>query len=322
MINGSCLYQNGKGNNRPYFVSTSECMLPHQIKKAEKDERNAYLRIPGVTPNVELRESLSRIRENDFLTPRLTVNFIKNRVLILKNELRVKDIKTNFLRETLEGSNCHPGHQRSIENIEPRGHFGLRNDLDKVDHCLKNGSSSNKTESRLLSKFHEYSLSHPKSNNTNIKNLLKGRYVKKDNTVDFKGEMMLADVFNLVKDKPNSLTIHIAIRELKNWKNLLSNIELVVTQVRKHSKYTKIVFTYITRQTGNSEMLQVESYLKTEKNVTANIARLKNYCREKHIDLITDDNSNNTKNKTFQRPPLETKGNSILLLQQLRPRPG
>lgn len=69
-------------------------------------------------------------------------------------------------------------------------------------------------------------------------------------------------------------------------------------------------------------MLLVESCLKTEKNVAANIARLKNYCREKHIDLITDDNINNAKNKTFQRPPLKTKGNSILLLQILMPRPG
>lgn len=323
MINGNCLYQNGRKNNRPYFVSTFEYMLPHQIKNTEKGERNAYLQIAGVPPNVEARESLSRIRENDFLTLRFTVNVIKNYVLLPKNELRVKDIKTNILRETLEGSNCHSGHQRSIETIDPSGHFGLRSDLDKkVDHCLKNGSSSNITKSKRLSKFHPYILSHPETNNTNARTLLKGRCGKKSNTKDFKGEMMLADVFNLVKDKPNSLTIHIAIRELKNWKNLLSNIELVVKQVRKHSKYTNILFTYITRRMGNKEMLLVESCLKTKKNVAANVARLKNYCREKHIDLITDDNINNAKNKTFQGPPLKTKGNSILLLQILRPRPG
>lgn len=305
MINGGCLYQNGKGNNRPYFVSTSKYMLPHQIQKTEKDERNAYLQVAGVTPNVELRETLSRIRRDDFLTLRFTVNVIKNRVLLLKNELGVKDIKTYILRETLEGSNRQPGHQRNIENIDPSGRFGLRSDLDKkVDHCLKNESSSNIIGNRRLSKYHVDNLSHP-----NTRALLKTRYLRKRNTVDFKGEMMLADVFNLVKEKPNSLTIHIAIREIKNWKNLLHNIELVVTQVRKHSKCTKIVFTYITRRMENREMLLVESCLKTEKNVAANIARLKNYCREKHLDLITDDNSNKKKNKTFQRPLLKTKGN-------------
>ena len=82
MINGNCLYQNGRKNNRPYFVSTFEYMLPHQIKNTEKGERNAYLQIAGVPPNVEARESLSRIRENDFLTLRFTVNVIKNSTLV------------------------------------------------------------------------------------------------------------------------------------------------------------------------------------------------------------------------------------------------
>ena len=115
--------------------------------------------------------------------------------------------------------------------------------------------------------------------------------------------MILENINQLVKSKADCLIVRTGTNDLSNGKNLLNQAKKkLVTQVKKVSQNTKIVFSSIIirkdRKNIDKTVSQVNSYLK-------------NHCNQMNIDFI--DNGNLKEKHLGQKKlHLNKKGNSIL----------
>ena len=81
--------------------------------------------------------------------------------------------------------------------------------------------------------------------------------------------------------KPASLIVHVGTNDLTNDTNLLSNVKKIVNKINKASPNTVLTFLSIIFQRDKKNL---------EKTRADTNSWLKNFCRQKNINLISNDN--------------------------------
>ena len=93
---------------------------------------------------------------------------------------------------------------------------------------------------------------------------------------------VLTNVDDVLNKKPTSLIVHVGgTTDLTNDINLLSNIKKIVNKTNKTSPSTVLTF---------SNIIFRKDKEKLEKTRADTNSRLKNFCRQKKINLISNDN--------------------------------
>ena len=139
------------------------------------------------------------------------------------------------------------------------------------------------------------------SNNINSRGLSKSKEV---DVLNFPGATSL-DVLTKIDDvlnkKPVSLIVHVSTNDLTNDINLLSNVKKIVNKTNKTSSNTVLTFSSIIFRKDKKNL---------EKTRADTNSRLKNFCRQKNINLISNDNIKE-EHLGIKKLHLNRKGNSI-----------
>ena len=105
----------------------------------------------------------------------------------------------------------------------------------------------------------------------------------------------------ILDDKPKSIIVHVDTNDLTNDVNLLNNVKKIVNKKKKKSPNTKLRFSDIIIRTDKKNL--------GKPRIDTN-ARLKNFCKQRNLDLIV--NSNLKENHLAKKKlHLNRKGDSI-----------
>ena len=96
-----------------------------------------------------------------------------------------------------------------------------------------------------------------------------------------KGQVIVDKIDVILDDKPNSIILHVGTNDLTNDVNLLNNVKKIVNKTKKKSPNTKSCFSDIIIRTDKKNL---------EKPSVDTNARLKNFCKQKNLDLIVNNN--------------------------------
>ena len=138
-------------------------------------------------------------------------------------------------------------------------------------------------------------------NNINSRGLSKSKKVE---VLNFSGatSVDIVDKMDVIlDDKPKSIIVHVGTNDLTNDVNLLNNVKKIVNKTKKKSPNTKLCFSDIIIRTDKKNL---------EKPRVDTNARLKNFCKQKNLDLIVNNNlkENHLAKKKLH---LNRKGDSI-----------
>ena len=152
------------------------------------------------------------------------------------------------------------------------------NNGDKVDDVpLKrsiNKTSNKRTNNVVV--IGDYML-----NNINARRLSRSKKVDVLNFLGATNSDIVNEIDEVLKRKPESLIIHIGTNDLTNNINLLSDFKKIVNNVKKTSPYAVLSFSDIVfrKDKKNIENIRADTN-----------SWLKNYCKQKNIKLIINDN--------------------------------
>ena len=119
-------------------------------------------------------------------------------------------------------------------------------------------------------------------NNINSRGLSKSKEVDVLNFPGGTSADILTNVDDVLNKTPTSLIVHVGgTTDLTNDINLLSNIKKIVNKTNKTSPSTVLTF---------SNIIFRKDKEKLEKTRADTNSRLKNFCRQKKINLISNDN--------------------------------
>ena len=149
------------------------------------------------------------------------------------------------------------------------------------------------TGDSLLNGLHEKGL----SRNHRVNN-----YFPINNFPGGTSETILENIDEIIKNKPDCLIIHAGTNDLTNGINLLNQAKKIIKEVKKVSHNTKIAFSSIVtrkdRKNIDKKVLEVNSHLK-------------NYCSQKNIDFI-DNNNIKEEHLGLKKLHLNKRGNTVL----------
>ena len=137
-------------------------------------------------------------------------------------------------------------------------------------------------------------------NNINSRGLFKSKEVDVLNFPGATSSDVLTKIDDVLNKKPASLIVHVGTNDLTNDMNLLSNIKKIVNKTNKTSPNTVLTFSNII-------------FRKDKKNLKSRAdtnSRLKNFCRQKKINLISNDNIKE-EHLGIKKLHLNTKGTGI-----------
>ena len=113
-------------------------------------------------------------------------------------------------------------------------------------------------------------------------------------------EDILTKIDDVLEEKTASLIVYVGTNDLTNEINLLSNAKKIVNKIFKKSPNTMVTFSNIIRKDKrNLEKVQADTN-----------SRLKNFCRQKNIYLIPNDNIKE-EHLGVKKLHLNRKGNSV-----------
>ena len=118
-------------------------------------------------------------------------------------------------------------------------------------------------------------------NNVNGRGLSK---LKKVEVINFPGVTstdIVEKINDILKHHAKSLVVHVGNNDLTNDVNLLNNVKKIVNKTKKKSPNTVISFSNIIVRKDRRNL---------EKKQSDTNARLKNYCSQKNIDLMNNNN--------------------------------
>ena len=91
-------------------------------------------------------------------------------------------------------------------------------------------------------------------NAINEKGLSKNHSVKVNNIPGGTSDLILDELDDLLKTKPDGLIIHACTNDITKGKNLLNNIKKILQQVKKLSPNTKVAFSSIVTRKDKKDM--------------------------------------------------------------------
>ena len=118
-------------------------------------------------------------------------------------------------------------------------------------------------------------------NNINSRGLSKSKEVDVLNFPGATSSDVLTKIDDVLNKKPASLIVHVGTNDLTNDINLLSNVKKIVNKTNKTSPNTVLTFSSIIFRKDKKNL---------EKTRADTNSRLKNFCRQKKINLISNDN--------------------------------
>ena len=138
-------------------------------------------------------------------------------------------------------------------------------------------------------------------NNINARGLSKSKKVDVLNYPGATSSDMVNEIDEVLKGKPESLLIYIGTNDLTNNINLLTNVKKIVNKVNKTSpdnlqSFSDIVFR---KDKKNIEKMRADTNY-----------RLKNFCKQKNIKLILNDNLKE-EHLGIKKLHLNRKGNTV-----------
>ena len=222
----------------------------------------------------------------------LCVDILKNRILELEKQLSMKNNITDFLTAQLIAKS----HDISIGNT-------THNNNHKVD-ISKNKNNDSPCEDNDIKNQSNKVVIIGDSMLNNIKSRGLLCKSKKVDVLNFSGETsedILTKIDDVLDEKPASLIVHVGTNDLTNEINLLSNAKKIVNKIKKKSPNTVVTFSNIIVRKDKRNL---------EKARADTNSRLKNFCRQKNINLIPN---NNIKEEHLgvKKLHLNRKGNSI-----------
>ena len=138
-------------------------------------------------------------------------------------------------------------------------------------------------------------------NNVNGRGLSKSKKVEVINFPGATSTDIVEKIDDILEHHPKSLVVYVGSNDPTNYVNLLNNVKKIVNKTKKKSPNTVISF-------SNTIVRKGRRNLENKRSDTN--ARLKNYCSQKNIDLI---NNNNLKENHLgiKKLHLKRKGNTL-----------
>ena len=138
-------------------------------------------------------------------------------------------------------------------------------------------------------------------NNISNRGLSKSKEVDVLNFSGATSADIVTKIDEVLNRKPASLIVHVGTNDLTNGINLLSNAKKIVNKVNKTSPNTVLTFSNIIVRKDNKNL---------EKARADTNSRLKNFCRQKKINLLSNDNIKED-HLGIKKLHLNRKGNSV-----------
>ena len=138
-------------------------------------------------------------------------------------------------------------------------------------------------------------------NNINSCGLSKSKEVDVLNFPGATSSDVLTKIDDVLNKKPASLIVHVGTNDLTNDTNLLSNVKKIANKTNKTSPNTVLTFSSIIFRKDKKNL---------EKTRADTNSRLKHFCRQKNINLISNDNIKE-EHLGIKKLHLNKKGNSI-----------
>ena len=138
-------------------------------------------------------------------------------------------------------------------------------------------------------------------------NNIKGRGLSKSQKVEvlnFPGATssdIVEKIDDILENRPKSLIVHVGTNDLTNDVNLLNNVKKIVSKTKKKSPSTALSF---------SNIIVRKDQRNLEKKRSDTNGRLKNFCSQKNIGLLNNDNLKET-HLGIKKLHLNRKGNTV-----------
>ena len=221
----------------------------------------------------------------------LCVDILKNRILDLEKQLSEKNAIINFLNTQLIGKSQKASYSNLSHNNGNQKE--INSDKDNDSPCDGNGIEKKSKKVVIIGDS--------MLNNINSRGLSKSKEV---DVLNFSGATS-ADIVSKIDDvlnkKPASLIVHVGTNDLTNDVNLLTNAKKIVNKVNQTSPNTVLTFSNIIVRKDKKNL---------EKTRADTNSRLKNFCRQKEINLISNDNIKED-HLGIKKLHLNRKGNSV-----------
>ena len=276
------------------------------FKKFQADVENklSLLEDAIISGKYSFKEDTSKNNTSCF-----AINILKDRIASLEDEVKSKDAIIAFLTQQLLSS--------KLDNSQMKRCECNRKKPLNVDESIVDDKSTHESN---LDTDNEINPEHKRKvvitgdsllNGLHEKGLCRNHRVKVNNFPGGTSETILENIDEIIKNKPDCLSIHAGTNDLTNGINLLNQAKKIIKEVKKVSHNTKIAFSSIVtrkdRKNIDKKVLEVNSHLK-------------NYCSQKNIDFI--DNSNiKEEHLGVKKLHLNKRGNSVLasnILKYLR----
>ena len=138
-------------------------------------------------------------------------------------------------------------------------------------------------------------------NNINSRGLSKSKKVDVLNFPGATSSDVLTKIDDVLNKKPASLIVHVGTNDPTNDINLSSNVKKIVNKTNRTSPNTALTFSSIIFRKDTKNL---------EKTLADTNPRLKNFCRQKNINLASNDNIKE-EHLGIKKFHLNRKGNSI-----------
>ena len=289
--------------------STQSDKILNEIKNFKKFQADVQNKLSLLEDAIISGKYSFKEDTSDNNTSRFAINILKDRISSLEDEVKSKDAIIAFLTQQLLSSKLDNSQMKRCE-------CNRRTPLN-VDESIADDTSTHEPN---LDTDNEINSEHKRKvvitgdsllNGLNEKGLSRNHRVKVNNFPGGTSETILENIDEIIKNKPDCLIIHAGTNDLTNGINLLNQAKKIIKEVKKVSHNTKIAFSSIItrkdRKNIDKKVLDVNSHLK-------------NYCSQKNIDFI-DNNNIKEEHLGVKKLHLNKRGNSVLasnILKYLR----
>ena len=237
---------------------------------------------------------------SDNNTSCFAINILKDRISSLEDEVKSKDAIIAFSTQQLLSSKLDHSQMKRCE-------CNRKKPLN-VDESIVDDKSTHEPN---LDTDNEFNSEHKRKvaitgdsllNGLHEKGLSRNHCVKVHSFPGGTSETILENIDEIIKNKPDCLIIYAGTSDLTNGINLLNQAKKIIKEVKKVSHNTKIAFSSIAtrkdRKNIDKKVLEVNSHLK-------------NYCSQKNIDFI-DNNNIKEEHLGVKKLHLNKRGNPVL----------